>query len=94
MQKSNFDDVVDIGAARNFLRGVLFFKATEIKAIDPAYKWYDYEGESLFDLPYPEGIFGGKGERQEMEKLLKYTCKDLQIPEKMNNDGVTLITGE
>lgn len=95
LQKSNFNDVVDIGASSNFLRGVVFFNATEIKAIDPAYKWYDYEAESpSAPRPYPDAVFGGKPLRQEMEGFLQYTCRNIQIPAKMNPNGVTLITGE
>lgn len=68
---------------------------TKTTAIDPAYKWYDHKQKYPFaPTPYPHGVFGGKAEQEEMEKLLRYACKDLQIPPRMNRDGATQITGE
>lgn len=88
-------DVVDIGASRNFLRGLVFLNATKTTAIDPAYKWYDHESEDPFaQTPYPYGIFGGKAERRETERLLQYACGDLQIPERFDSEGSISITGE
>lgn len=97
LQKSDSygDEVVDIAASRNFLRGLIFLDATRTIAIDPAYKWYDHESSDPFaPTSYPHGVFGGKAEREDMQKLLQYACKDLQTPAKMNQDGATLITGE
>ncbi len=86
-----FDDVVDIGASRNVLRGVAFLNTAKITAIDPAYRWYDYEMKDPFtQTPYPNGVFGGKIERKEMEKLLAYACRALEIPATMNQDRATL----
>lgn len=97
LQNSNSSgaEIVDIAASRNFLRGLFFLNSTKTTAIDPAYKWYDHEVKDPFaPTPYPHGVFGGKAEREEMEKLLRYACNDLQIPQKMSQNGTTKITGE
>jgi len=78
-------EVVDIGASSNFLRGTVFLNATRTIAIDPAYRLYDRNHHKAFV---------GKTERQEMEELLQYACRNLQIPARMNQNGATQITGE
>lgn len=86
--------VVDIGAGRNFLRGVVFLDAVKTIAVDPAYKWYDHHPRDPFgSRPYPSGVFGGQGERDEMENLLQSACRNLQIPARMNKAGATHIEG-
>lgn len=97
LQNSNggSTEAVDIAASRNFLRGLVFLNVAKIIALDPAYKWYDHETEDPFaPTPYPHGVFGGKAEREEMEKLLQYACSNLQVSTIMNQDGASQIIGE
>lgn len=75
------DSIVDIGAGSNFLRGLVLFDATHVLAIDPTYKWYGHQAR------------GGRAGRMKMERLLRFSCLDLQIPSTMNPDGTTLIRG-
>ena len=77
----------DIGAARNPLRGIVFFNAHRIISVDPGYEWYEYKPTTGQESPIPYDFFGGIGEKDEMIKVLKTGLKHIQLPSRI--EGVT-----
>lgn len=72
---------VDYGSGRNPFRALVLGRAREIYAIDPAY--YSY---NILDFPTNPtqpasyGVFGGRGEKQELIQLSKQALKHISIP--------------
>lgn len=77
---STDETAYDIGAARNPLRGIVFFDARRIICIDPGYEWYEYIPTTGQESPIPYDFFGGIGEKDEMIRVLKTGLKHVQLP--------------
>ncbi len=77
----------DIGAARNPIRGIVFFNARRIICIDPGYEWYEYRPATGQESTIPYDFFAGKGEKDEMIKIFKTGLKHIQLPRRI--EGAT-----
>ncbi|MBI4064909.1 hypothetical protein HY409_00870 [Candidatus Gottesmanbacteria bacterium] len=87
------DEVIDLGSGRNLLRGLIFLNAKKIIGIDPGYEWYESTDDRYSLVPELSNVFGGVGEKQDMVRLLKRACKNLAIPQRIEDSGVHEISG-